>query len=461
MSTNMLPSKKRRRRNEDQNNDDGEGKCIAVDVASVSASNVVARTSELILRILSGSSSSSFPSPSTSSKSVACYNKKELKKLIRETKLKSKQGNIDNNIKKKDIKRALQLLVDQRRIVEVQMHDKTKDNKHKATYRLATESQSNLETVALKTESKSSLFSTKQSDTKMTISTTLPKKQATLSILPIGLRLRQHEGQQQLSSGADESDGGVEDDEDFSSDDEDDEKATDRHSEQKWTKKESKQVQFAGVDDDLEGLDLDDEIARLERELAAQNESDDDEDSESQHQADESAILSLSKFANDHVEHLPPTSLPVPSSSSRRKSSGGGNIGGGDVDVTSKAVGMTTKTRQNQASTSPATNNNSGLQKAVQEVLQGYTARSADRLPFYCRFCAKQYSNETEFFDHKRTEFHLAAVEAERKMTYCKLCRKQLTSPAQMKEHLKSKPHKQRLDMMRNKHRSVGTRAVK
>ena len=90
----------------------------------------------------------------------------------------------------------------------------------------------------------------------------------------------------------------------------------------------------------------------------------------------------------------------------------------------------------------------SGLKQAVQEVLAGYKARSSERLPFYCRVCAKQYDNETEFFNHKETEFHRVAVETERKASYCRLCRKQLTSPEQMKEHLASRPHKERLQKM-------------
>ena len=81
----------------------------------------------------------------------------------------------------------------------------------------------------------------------------------------------------------------------------------------------------------------------------------------------------------------------------------------------------------------------------MKEVLSGYTARSSEKIPYYCRFCSKQYNNEVEFFEHKNTEFHIAAVAVERKATYCRLCRIQLTSPVQMKEHLKSKPHKERL----------------
>ena len=200
------------------------------------------------------------------------------------------------------------------------------------------------------------------------------------------------------------------------------------------TKEESKKrVTFQEKE---ETLDIDDEIARLERELA----NDDDDDSEESDDDDRNsfeeqpAVLSLSKFANDRVEHLPTTALPEP----------------GKYD----AKGMPLKTAKKKRKLDTAQESNtksSGLEQAVKEVLSGYQARSSERLPYYCRFCAKQYDNEEEFFRHKKEGFHRAAVEAERKATYCKLCRKQLTSPVQMKEHLKSRPHKERLQAMRSK----------
>jgi len=90
-----------------------------------------------------------------------------------------------------------------------------------------------------------------------------------------------------------------------------------------------------------------------------------------------------------------------------------------------------------------------GLKDAVREVLEGYVARSSERLPFYCRLCAKQYENEEEFFAHKTSHFHKAAVDMEQKVSFCKLCRKQFTSPVQLKEHLSSRPHKLQLDRAR------------
>ena len=41
----------------------------------------------------------------------------------------------------------------------------------------------------------------------------------------------------------------------------------------------------------------------------------------------------------------------------------------------------------------------------------------------------------------------------EKKATYCKLCRKQLTSIVQMREHLQSKPHRERMDAVKQRQR--------
>ena len=202
-----------------------------------------------------------------------------------------------------------------------------------------------------------------------------------------------------------------------------------------------KEVRFNDeLDISSPGGGIEDEIARLERELNEGNESDDSESSSDEngvHSTDlindsnGAAILSLSSFANDRVESLPSTSLPVP----------------GKYSLTKKKKGKPKP---------PVIK--SGLQRAVEEVLGGYTARSSEKIPFYCRFCSKQYENEIAFYEHKSTEFHKTAVALERKATYCKLCRKQFTSPIQMKEHLSSRPHKQRLQNVRSRQQSQGRR---
>jgi len=180
------------------------------------------------------------------------------------------------------------------------------------------------------------------------------------------------------------------------------------------------------------GSDIDDEIARLEKELMDEMSESDDSASSSEddevpntkptNNINKTGILSLSSFADDRVKSLPSPCLPLPGKYSLKKKRG---------------------PKQPQVK--------SGLQKAVEEVLGGYTARSSEKIPFYCRFCSKQYKDETTFYEHKDSEFHTTAVALERKATYCKLCRKQFTSPVQMKEHLSSRPHKQRLQNVRSR----------
>jgi len=210
-------------------------------------------------------------------------------------------------------------------------------------------------------------------------------------------------------------------------------------------------------------VDIDDEIARLEAELAqddgdssslsssdsdhdaassdndSDNDSDDDNGDNTRKQKKrggmekEEGIVSLSTVKDDRIERLPEKCLPLP--------------------MTSKAATKKSKKRKLEGGDKQAQNRNSGLEQAVREVLSGYKARSAEKLPFYCRVCQKQYANKEEFFSHKELDFHKAAKEAERKATFCKLCRKQLTSPEQMKEHLRSKPHNVRLELVSSRQR--------
>jgi hypothetical protein len=178
-------------------------------------------------------------------------------------------------------------------------------------------------------------------------------------------------------------------------------------------------------------VDYDEEIRRLEQELEGGSESSDDDDS-GEEDSKEQAVLSLSTLADDRIEALPANLLPVPLGKKRL-------LKGIDQDY--KDGERAKKRGKHEPS--------AGLRAAVKEVLDGYKPRSAERLPFYCRVCSKQYNNEEEFLKHKMTEFHETAEAMEKKATFCKLCRKQLTSPAQMKEHLMSRPHKERLQKVR------------
>jgi hypothetical protein len=186
--------------------------------------------------------------------------------------------------------------------------------------------------------------------------------------------------------------------------------------------------------------DIDDEIRRLEAELegsSSSSSSDDDTDGEDNESSGDKGsnptVLSLSAMKDDRIEALPANYLP----SNKKRTM--------KIDRSSEQKEPPSKKLKVS----------SGLEVAVREVLAGYVARSSEKIPFYCRHCAKQYANEPEFKEHRETDFHKKAVEIERKATYCKLCRKQLTSPAQMKEHLTSRPHKQHLDKVRSNQRQA------
>lgn len=238
-----------------------------------------------------------------------------------------------------------------------------------------------------------------------------------------------------------------------------------------------------------DAVDIDDEIKRLEAELAESSSSEDSDDSDDinydscdlsnddgrkvgkgneefrrkrikfgeatilnpEESHDESTfvtkgsgsgIISISECASDSIAPLPNSALPKTVSkpmkcdlpegakaNRKRKRS----ISGNDVD-------------DSQASSD-------GLREAVKEVLAGYVARSSEKIPFYCRVCSVQCKDEDDFFAHKQSEFHKTAVQVEKKATYCRLCRKQLTSIVQMHEHLDSRPHKEKLDKVQARQR--------
>lgn len=188
-------------------------------------------------------------------------------------------------------------------------------------------------------------------------------------------------------------------------------------------------------------VDLEEEIRRLEQELEASSSSDESDSVASDEASVDNGVVSLSQFAEDRIAKLPETCLPEPGKYSNKepvkKSRSSARLPKGRISHNGANDGK-----------------KDGLRLAVQEVLNGYKARSSERLPFYCRFCAKQYNDEREFEEHKRSDFHIAAVSMERKATFCRLCLKQLTSPTQMKEHLKSRPHRERLARVQSRQRN-------
>lgn len=236
---------------------------------------------------------------------------------------------------------------------------------------------------------------------------------------------------------------------------------------------------------DPDGEDIDDEIRRLEAELAADSDDDDSSDysggsddegipdtdddemegkskkkisfgpsteytddrmkDSSERMASEDGIL-RSNLEAERIAPLPKSALPQ---MKRRK------LKGIDADVDGDG-----KKKKKRKSPSKDDNEdiNDGLREAVKEVLSGYEARSHERIPFYCRVCSVQSKDMESFLAHKNTDFHKAAVKAERKATYCQACRKQFTSPVQMEEHLNSKPHHERMVYLRSKNQGGGGR---
>jgi len=214
-----------------------------------------------------------------------------------------------------------------------------------------------------------------------------------------------------------------------------------------------------------QAVDLDEDIRRLEAELALQDDDDDDSSSsedggsingddkdtggDDREPPENDAVWSFSESKHARIEGLPPSALPAARKRVLKS-----------VDKDDDAATGDGRHKKKQKNDSKRSNNNNdddddaesavsnGLKAAVQELLRGYQPRSSERLPFYCRVCAKQYDNEPDFLRHRSEAFHKTAVVLERKASLCKLCRKQLTSPAQLQEHLRSKPHKQRLQSL-------------
>ena len=216
--------------------------------------------------------------------------------------------------------------------------------------------------------------------------------------------------------------------------------------------------------------DIDDEIKRLEAELAQDSDSS-DSDSESDSESDSDAsdenerrkkrirfgestimnpenyvekglsnddVICMSKCASDSIKPLPKEVLPT---SKTRK-----------LKVDREDTKSRLPDERSRSKKSGCTISN-GLKDAVNEVLSNYVARSCEKIPFYCRVCLHQSESHEEFIAHKRTEFHEAAVQVEKKATYCNLCRKQLTSLVQMQEHLESRPHRERMDDVKARQR--------
>lgn len=191
-------------------------------------------------------------------------------------------------------------------------------------------------------------------------------------------------------------------------------------------------------------VDIDEEIKRLEQELAANSSPSSDEESSEE----EAAVVCLSAVAHERIDPLPAHVLP---SNKRRRL----KIDQADELPTQAACGNRDsegKTRfvkkKGKRDPKPRAEDKSSMLAAVKEMIAGYVARSSERIPFYCRVCQVQSDNESQFLMHKQTELHKLAVKEEQKASYCKVCRKQLTSVVQLQEHLSSKPHRDRMEYL-------------
>lgn len=205
-------------------------------------------------------------------------------------------------------------------------------------------------------------------------------------------------------------------------------------------------------------LSIDEQIALLEKSVAASDESDDDDDGDSVSSGDvkvdrdeENHLLLekdshgnvlriISSIDEDKIAPLPKEMLPGLKCSTSKKYSRSAQDDGPERQ---KRI----RFNDNPSSSSSGPGRSRGLEATVKELLRNY--EPAEKRPFYCRVCRHQATDLTEFEAHKLTEFHLKATEMERKVCYCRLCKKQFTSPDQLKEHLKGKSHTERMERAR------------
>lgn len=195
-----------------------------------------------------------------------------------------------------------------------------------------------------------------------------------------------------------------------------------------------------------DAVDIDEEIKRLEQELANESSSDNDSFEE------DTAVVCLSAVAHERIDPLP--SHVLPGSKSRRLKIDKVEELLPTATVDNRAIegGQRRLRKKIRREQELGADDKSNMLAVVQEMMAGYVARSSERIPFYCRVCQVQSENETAFLEHKLTEFHKLAVKEEQKASYCKVCRKQLTSVVQLHEHLSSKPHRDRMDYLRSTH---------
>jgi hypothetical protein len=164
-------------------------------------------------------------------------------------------------------------------------------------------------------------------------------------------------------------------------------------------KKETKNKPKEKIVDD----DIDDEIKRLEAELAEDSSDSEDSDSDSSSnggrlkrirfgestilnpqdveveksaKSQDQGVICLSECASDFIAPLPKTVLPT---NKRKKLKIDSEEDGSRRDDQRRK-----RTRSNENGSGGFSD---GLRDAVKEVLSGYVARSSEKIPFYCRVC--------------------------------------------------------------------------
>ncbi|KAL3787348.1 hypothetical protein HJC23_004373 [Cyclotella cryptica] len=211
-------------------------------------------------------------------------------------------------------------------------------------------------------------------------------------------------------------------------------------------------------------VDLDEEIRRLEAELAADTASDEDLDDDDDNaegmesdnddhtdrkrisldfqsktnDLDSSGVICLSEVAHERIEPLPPSAMP-------------------QIARKTTTADPLKEHRKRKKCNKKEHIINEGLKHAVNDILSNYKTRSeVEQTPWYCRICQHQANNESEFISHRESAFHKTAVSEHKKKTYCRMCRKQMTSLVQFEEHMRSRPHRELLSMKRAQQQQQG-----
>ncbi|RLN96247.1 hypothetical protein BBJ28_00005111 [Nothophytophthora sp. Chile5] len=177
--------------------------------------------------------------------------------------------------------------------------------------------------------------------------------------------------------------------------------------------------------------DIADRIKRLEAELQHQQEdaSDDSSDSDSESDSDNDkakAVVNLSAYASQRIEHLPETMLPP-------------------VRASSSSLPPAKKRKKTQQE-----ENEQAANKAL--ALLGDALTFPKKVPFACKPCGFIGKNLEDFQAHRASKEHLEGQQNGAKALNCALCNKTFTSRSQLDEHRAGKWHQQRAQQKKAHH---------